>query len=152
MEPALEDRRTARRFCGPEDHGILLARVRPGHAACIVDVSAVGALVETHHRLLPGTSIELSVQTSDCRAALRGRVVRCSVARVEATKIWYRGALDFDWPISWMDREFPSCATGSVMTTVLPGKEVPGFPTPAAHEQRLPAAGADFFETGPHEG
>jgi hypothetical protein len=150
VEPALDDRRTAPRFCGPEDHGILLARVRPGHAAWIVDVSAAGALVETHHRLLPGTSIELSVQTSDRRAALRGRVVRCSVARVEASTIWYRGALDFDWPIAWLSRESPGCAIGpQVITTACAGEQVPGFPAPEAHEQRLPAPEVGFSEAGP---
>ena len=149
MEPALADRRTARRLYDPEEHGILLARVRPGHPAWIVDVSAAGALVETHHRLLPGTSIGLSVQTSDRRAALRGRVVRCSVVRVEATMIWYWGAVDFDWPISWLNRESPARATAPHgVTTLLLRKQVPGFPPPAAHEHRLPTTAENFRATG----
>lgn len=149
MEPALRDRRTAERFYGPEDHGILLARVRPGLSAWIVDVSAVGALVETNHRLLPGTSIELSVQTSDRRVALRGRVVRCLVARVEATTIWYRGAVDLDRPISWLNQGSPGHGTGAhVITTVAPRKQGPEFPTPAVHEQGLPVTEVDFQATG----
>jgi len=148
VEPAVEDRRSARRLHEPEEHGIVSARVRPGHAAWIVNVSTSGALVETHYRLLPGTSIEFSVQTSDFRMLLRGRVVRCSVARVQATMIWYRGALDFDWPISWLNREPPACVAGPhEITTVLSGKQVPGFPVPGGCEQQLPAIATDFIST-----
>ena len=149
MEPAVKDRRTAQRHYEPETHGILLARVRPGHTAWIVDVSSVGALVETRHRLLPGTSIELSVQTADRRASLRGRVVRCSVARVQATTIWYRGAVDFDRPISWLNREPATRLAGRHGSVVArPGNQVPGFPTPASHEQPLPGTETDFIVIG----
>lgn len=149
MEPAVEDRRTAQRHCEPEAHGILLARVRPGHAAWIVDVSSVGALVETRRRLLPGTSIELSVQTADRQASLRGRVVRCSVVRVQATTIWYRGAVDFDRPVSWLNRE-PATRLAGVHGTAVArlGNRVPGFPTPAPGEQPLPATATDFIVIG----
>jgi hypothetical protein len=40
-----------------EKHGIVSACVRPGYRARLIDVSAGGALIETSHRLLPGTSV-----------------------------------------------------------------------------------------------
>jgi hypothetical protein len=96
------DRRRAKRTRHIAEHGILLARVRPGHDASVVDVSAHGALVETAHRLLPGRHIELHLETLEARTAIRGRVLRCSVAGVLASRVSYRGAIGFDLPLSWL--------------------------------------------------
>ena len=95
------ERRRTRRFRVPAEHGILKARVRPGHEASIVDVSSDGVLVETVHRLMPGSAIELRLETANQRAAVGGRVLRCSVARIMASRVWYRGAVGFDRPLSW---------------------------------------------------
>lgn len=102
MEPALTERRRARRFHHADEHGILFARVRPGLDAWVVNVSAGGALIETRHRLLPGSIVELAVQTVDRRASTRGMVIRCWVTRVQAVAIWYRGAVDFERQIPWL--------------------------------------------------
>ncbi len=96
----LTDRRQTDRRCAG-DHGIVLARVRPGLDASVVDVSAHGALIETAHRLLPGRHIELHLETADDRAAIRGRVLRCSVAVVLASRMLYHGAIGFESPLSW---------------------------------------------------
>jgi hypothetical protein len=96
------DRRGARRSRTPSEHGVVLARVRPGHAASVVDISAHGALIETAHRLLPGSHVDLHLATSHERAVIRGRVLRCSVASVLATCIWYHGAVHFDRSLSWL--------------------------------------------------
>jgi hypothetical protein len=98
----LVDRRRAKRVRLVAEHGILLARVRPGHDATVVDVSAHGALVETAHRLLPGRSVELHFETLYERVAIRGRVQRCSVADLRDRGISYRGAVGFDSPLSWL--------------------------------------------------
>jgi hypothetical protein len=108
MEPPLTERRRARRFHHADDHGILFARVRPGLDAWVVNASAAGALLETPHRLLPGSIVELAVQTVDRRASTRGLIVRCWVARVQAAAIWYRGAVDFERQIPWLRREQPA--------------------------------------------
>jgi hypothetical protein len=100
---ALVERRRAGRASGVEAHGIVCARVRPGHDASIVDVSAAGALVETRHRLLPGSSIELYLQTPDQRASVRGRVVRCAVSHLHPSSLSYRGALEFDRQVAWLN-------------------------------------------------
>ena len=80
MSDGRPDRRGTRRIETLEEHGIVSACVRPGHRARLIDVSAGGALIETTHRLLPGASVELQVETgtgsrerSRAGAAMRGR-------------------------------------------------------------------------------
>jgi hypothetical protein len=96
------DRRRTRRHYGDAEHGIVAARVRPGHDAALIDVSAGGALLETAYRLLPGTMVELYLCTRDARAAVRGRVLRCVVAAVGASALCYRGAIGFDRDLTWL--------------------------------------------------
>ena len=103
----LDDRRRTPRHGRVEEHGIVSAKVRPGREASIVDVSAGGALVETTHRLLPGTSVELRFETSAGRATIRGRVLRCAVAGVHASSMCYRGAIGFDRALPWFVPDGP---------------------------------------------
>jgi hypothetical protein len=95
------DRRRALRRQGLEDHGIVEARVRPGHRAMLIDISSRGALIETGHRLLPGTSVELLLERNHYRASVRGRVLRCSVVRLHSSSVCYRGAIGFDRCLPW---------------------------------------------------
>jgi hypothetical protein len=98
----IERRRASRRYCAGE-HGIVSARVRPGKPVVIVDVSANGALIEASHRLLPGANVELHLDTADRRATIRGRMLRCHVARVRPTSVCYRGAIAFDSDLPWLN-------------------------------------------------
>jgi hypothetical protein len=100
--PAAE-RRRARRWCSIEEHGIVAARVRPGHHATVLDIGGGGVLLETGYRLLPNTAVELFLVGTSHQGAIRGRVVRCGVARVFASAIWYRGALAFERHLGWFD-------------------------------------------------
>ena len=102
MSEKAQDRRITPRHYGAEAHGIVSARVRPGHRATLIDLSAGGALIETAYRLLPGTSVELHVETAQHRACVRGRVLRCAVADVCSTLIRYRGAIRFDGGLPWL--------------------------------------------------
>jgi len=95
------DRRRAHRRQTLEEHGIVHARVRPGHEVVLVDVSAGGALLESARRLLPGALIELHLATPGRAVSLRGRVLRCAVARLRAAGVWYHGAIKFDRDLSW---------------------------------------------------
>jgi hypothetical protein len=97
------DRRCNKRRATVQDHGIVRARVRPGHVVALIDVSAGGALVETDHRLLPGTCVELHVERENRSASMRGRVVRCAVARVRPAAVSYRGAIAFDRHLPWFE-------------------------------------------------
>jgi hypothetical protein len=94
------ERRGQRRASDAVEHGIVCARVRPGHAAIVVDVSPDGALIETGHRLLPGTVVVLHFESLDRRESLRGRVLRSTVAGVRASGISYRGAIHFETPLT----------------------------------------------------
>lgn len=99
------ERRETQRVLDASEHGIRSVRIRPGHAAAVIDVSATGALIETNHRLLPGTVVELTVETNQHRARIRGRVVRCAVVQVRAATVFYRGGIAFDSHLPWFVRE-----------------------------------------------
>jgi len=99
------DRRGARRLDAFEEHRIVSACVRPGHRVRVIDVLAGGALIETSHRLLPGTVVELQVETGTDRASLRGQVLRCAVVRLRPTWVCYRGAIAFDRHLPWFVEE-----------------------------------------------
>jgi hypothetical protein len=101
MTARAPDRRQTRRSSRAEDHGIVAVRIRPGYDARVVDFSAGGALVETVHRLMPGRSVELLMETSTNTEAVRGRVLRSSVATVHPSSISYRGAIGFDRALAW---------------------------------------------------
>ena len=77
------------------------ACVRPGHHARVIDVSAAGVLLETSHRLLPGTKVEVQVETGSERASMRGHVLRCAVVRLRPTWVCYRGAIAFERHLPW---------------------------------------------------
>jgi hypothetical protein len=102
MNRVAAERREARRRLDAEDHGIVSTRVRPGHRAKLIDVSAAGALIETSHRLLPGTSVELHVETRSHRTNVRGRVLRCAIVIVRPSWVCYRGAIGFDRQLPWL--------------------------------------------------
>jgi hypothetical protein len=101
MSHRMSDRRLTHRHRAVEEHGIISTRVKPGQGARLVDVSAGGALIETGHRLLPGTSVELHMETDSRRTSIRGRVLRCAVVRVRPASVWYRGAIGFDRHLAW---------------------------------------------------
>ena len=101
MSHLVSDRRQTRRHRQVDEHGIVLTRVKPGHHARLMDVSAGGVLIETNRRLLPGTSVELHMETESRRTSVRGRVLRCAVVRVRPTSVCYRGAIGFDRHLPW---------------------------------------------------
>ena len=101
MNESADDRRRTPRHGRVEEHGIVSAKVRPGRDASVVDVSAGGALLETAHRLLPGTAVELQLETSGGREIVRGRVLRCTVTSLRSTSVCYRGAVGFDRHLPW---------------------------------------------------
>jgi len=101
MNESADDRRRTPRHGRVEEHGIVSAKVRPGRDAAVVDVSAGGALLETAHRLLPGTAVELQLETSGGREIVRGRVLRCTVTSLRSTSVCYRGAVGFDRHLPW---------------------------------------------------
>ena len=100
MVPASRERRTAPRARTVREHGIEQARIRPGREAAVIDVSTGGILIETRHRLLPGTTIELQLSIGDACTGARGRVLRSAVACLRHGRVLYRGAIAFDRPLA----------------------------------------------------
>jgi hypothetical protein len=101
MEPRLKpdrfERRNGRRRSSPEDHGLVAARIRPGNDVEVVDVSQGGVLVDSRHRLLPGTIVELYLRREHHPATVvRGHVLRCAVVHLDENTISYRGAIAFE--------------------------------------------------------
>ena len=102
-----------------EEHRIVSTRVRPGHRARLIDVSAGGALIETSHRLLPGTSVELQVETGTHRTNVRGRVLRCAMFEVRPSWVCYRGAIGFDRHLPWLlDGDHGAAACGAARSAL----------------------------------
>ena len=96
-KPVIErERRRAPRKETLEEHGIRAARVRAGRDAAVLNVSAGGILIETLHRLLPGTTIELQLSVGHERAEVRGRVLRSAVSCLRHGRVSYRGAIAFE--------------------------------------------------------
>jgi hypothetical protein len=125
MSLVTNERRAVPRFREATAHGIASLRVRPGHHADLVDVSERGALLETMYRLLPGTSVELHMETKSGKTSIRGRVVRCMVSKLFPESVWYRGAVQFD-------RHLPCCIGEH-------GYGLPGAERPARHDGRVDA-------------
>ena len=114
------ERRRAERMASVADHGIRFIRIRPGHGATLIDVSAAGALIETHRRLLPGSLVELQMETDRHKTSIRGVVVHCFVARVGPACVAYRGAIEFDRRLPWFAPDngylIPGVLDGSAFT------------------------------------
>jgi hypothetical protein len=129
MEGAMtetSERRRSRRHARPEEHRIVSARIRPGHDVSVVDVSAGGALVESERRLLPGSAVELHLRSVYRSEIVRGRIIRCAVARLGGNAICYRGAIAFDHNLLWLVDE-----------------AVTGYAVPAAETRPILASRAD---------
>ena len=96
------ERRRAPRFNRRADHRIVDARIRPGHGAAVLDVSARGALIETARRLLPGSTVDLFIKTMEGEIVMKGSIVRCTVTQVCGTAIRYQAGIAFAMPLSWL--------------------------------------------------
>lgn len=89
------------------EHEITGMRLRPGRTATLIDVSAVGALIEAEGRLEPGSVVELQMTRAERSITVRGRVTRSIVSRLYADAIWYRGGVAFDRRLAWLADESP---------------------------------------------
>jgi hypothetical protein len=72
------------------------ARVRPGDIVTLVNLSSSGALVESGLRFRWGTRCDFEWTIGDGVISVAARVIRCFVARLEASAVRYRTALRFD--------------------------------------------------------
>ncbi|HEY7289057.1 MAG TPA: PilZ domain-containing protein [Vicinamibacterales bacterium] len=101
MTSARDERRVAERVESVSEHRIQRVRIRPGDGASVINASSGGVLLETHRRLLPGSVVELHVETDHQRGSMRGRVTRCAVVHVGPACMSYRGAIAFEKHLPW---------------------------------------------------
>lgn len=76
------ERRAARRWTPQELPWPVACRITPGHEVLIVDLSAVGILVEVEAALPPGHQVAVHLVRPSRRVTLDGRVVRSFVSAV----------------------------------------------------------------------
>jgi hypothetical protein len=109
-------------------------RSRTGHELDLLDVSAVGALIEGRVRLLPNTHLDLHLVLHTGRTLVRCRIVRAHVCHVEADLVRYRAGLVFDQPIDSSSgyslpdggvRDFPSVGIAYPDEPPIPGAASP---------------------------
>jgi hypothetical protein len=113
---AEDDRRTHQRLPASK-LGAMKAQLTTGPAVVLKDVSRSGARFQSESRLLPGLSVALKMVTPDGVVAVRGRVVRSRLVRMDSGGMGYEAAVSF--------------------TDLLPGLEEPA---PAKNAAAPPAA------------
>jgi len=129
-----DDRRREHRVTA----GTMRARMRPGHRLVVVDLSAGGALVEAGRPLRPGSCVEVQLETDARRGMVAARVVRCTVAAIDAESgVTYRAGLSFNDTCDWV-REAVTPG-GQAVHGVAPGDTPPA----AAAGDRLPPSRGD---------
>jgi hypothetical protein len=73
------------------------ATLRPGQHVQVIDLSPMGALVETDRPLRPGSLVHVRIVTEACTVSLPALIVHCSVWAIHAEEgVTYRGGLRFD--------------------------------------------------------
>lgn len=77
------ERRAARRWTPQDLPWPIACRITPGHEALIVNLSAVGLLVEADAPFPLDRRVTVHLIRPSRRVALSGRVVRCFVAEVD---------------------------------------------------------------------
>jgi len=92
------DRRGTVRVGPEETPWRRLALLRPGQEVVLLDLSAGGALVESHARMNPGTRTELQLFGAQ-RRHVRGQIGRCRVSHLDPVR--YEGAIVFDEHVDW---------------------------------------------------
>jgi len=80
----------------------ICGRIRPGHVARVMNLSAEGALIETTRRLVPGGIADLQLEAGELRHTTRVRVTRSEVSRVLPDAICFCCAVTFDLRLVWL--------------------------------------------------
>ncbi len=120
------DRRAHQRFPARELIGLRSARIKPGPAVSLVNISAGGALFETEARLRPESEAVLELVGDLRRIIVPFRVVRCQVSALDGS-LHYRGACDFTRELDLADLVLPRAA--AIVTA-----------TPIDHPERIDIA------------
>jgi hypothetical protein len=90
------ERRACPRCVCSQRHGWGAARIRPGHDVQVLDLSSLGALIQSTTRLVPNSRVELRFGKNGLARTIRGRIVRSYVCAIDADVVFYRSAVAFD--------------------------------------------------------
>jgi hypothetical protein len=90
-----ERRASPRCICSRRDTWAA-ARIRPGHDVQVLDLSSLGALIQSTARLVPNSRVELRFGANRSAHQIRGRIVRSYVSAVAPDVVFYRSAVAFD--------------------------------------------------------
>jgi hypothetical protein len=91
---AEDERRTHHRVPASRLTGVK-AQLTAGPAVVLKDVSRSGARFQSESRLLPGLTVALKMVTPDGVVAVRGRVVRSRLVRMDSGGMGYEAAVSF---------------------------------------------------------
>jgi hypothetical protein len=135
------DRRAHKRLSAHELRWLQMARFEHGPSVTLIDLSAGGALLESHDRLCPGSTLALELVGSS-QIVVPLRVVRSQIASIEEGLV-YRGACAFRRPL-----ELPDLAVQS--STMVLRSSATAAPPPASPSSspETPGASADRRTAG----
>jgi hypothetical protein len=88
--------------------GLDRARLRPGRSARIINLSSVGALIETNWRLLPGLRVEVQIGDPVALCKVGARILRCHVALLAREQVRYRAGLSCEERIPFGEETTPA--------------------------------------------
>lgn len=123
MAPGESERRRAVRRAPQSDEALSRVRLRTGRELLVVDISTIGALVESHTRLLPGTHTDVHVMTRHGRVLVRTRVIRAHIWRLERDIVCYRAALAFETAVDTDAGPALSESNGYAVPAAIPGND-----------------------------
>jgi hypothetical protein len=91
---SIKDRRKAPRFDASVIPTLKNIRQVGGPEVELINISRVGALIESHDRMSPGSDISLQLVIGEDVFLLKGRIIRCSISSTNDAV--FQSAIAFD--------------------------------------------------------
>jgi hypothetical protein len=92
----LRERRACPRSVCSQHDTWAAARIRPGHDVQVLNLSSLGALIQSTTRLAPNSRVELRFGRNGQARTIRARIVRSYVCAIDSDVVFYRSAVAFD--------------------------------------------------------
>lgn len=148
---AEDERRTHQRVPASRLAG-MKAQLTTGPAVVLKDVSRSGARFQSESRLLPGLTVALKMVTPDGVVAVRGRVVRSRLVRLDSGGMGYEAAVSFtdllpglaDEPPPAKAAAVPPSAPQAVSAAAVAAAPVPTVTTAPALTAAAPPSPSPF--------
>jgi hypothetical protein len=144
MGDAVSNRRLHARYAGAQLRRVS-ARIRPGHAVAVQNLSERGALVTGSRPIGPNTSVDVQISVGASALRTTALVVRSRVVAIDREfGVTYETALSFDAPCGFACEVCPPDGypmpedrgyLGPASVTELPGAVADGIPVTAGCEE-----------------